>query len=418
MAIIILSLILVLFIKRINQENVKTQKVVYLFLFLYLMFLIAYWYTMQSVYGWKYGIAGSDMLRYFEGANMIKDGYSYGLKSIYWFNRDISGLSYYGYIMYLYFIYFIIYLPQIFTPDVGIFLIKFIQILLMLLSAINIKRYYINIMDNNDIKINKNSNIIIIIILTFIGIPFTAIRLLRDTFLFYIITEILIINERRISNIIKNIIFCLLSLLLLIIRSYSLIIVVPLYFLSKKNDKKSTVISLIICIGVTILPLVLRFIPVNLFGGFFISEFGLIEISYVNLLRFIFTPTISTTVKGLINSNNLISNYEGGYLPIIYFLVSVWIIFFIIIIIAGCFKLFNKNKKLFYNLIINIINISLIYSFIYGGNNEPRHKIMLLIPLSIIIAYYYDTFRARKYLKLLLYTQLMVLLVIICTSIL
>ena len=58
---------------------------------------------------------------------------------------------------------------------------------------------------------------------------------------------------------------------------------------------------------------------------------------------------------------------------------------FIPISILSLFK--NNIKKIdLYTLAIGIINVAIIYSIVYGGLMEPRHKVMSIINQSILSA--------------------------------
>ena len=99
------------------------------------------------------------------------------------------------------------------------------------------------------------------------------------------------------------------------------------------------------------------------------------------ILKWILTPNYFHQLKLIINSN---SNYLDID-TLTYFLISIWNMLFIPISILSLFK--NNIKKIdLYTLAIGIINVAIIYSIVYGGLMEPRHKVMSIINQSILSA--------------------------------
>jgi hypothetical protein len=111
----------------------------------------------------------------------------------------------------------------------------------------------------------------------------------------------------------------------------------------------------------------------------------------VGIAKFILSPDIIDSYKSLRFPSNYI---EIGYLPIIYFILSIWNAIFLPVSLFGL--LINKNNRLL-SLICFLIVLAygLIISGAYLGTNEPRHKLLIILPITILIAkgleaiYYY-----------------------------
>lgn len=391
MSLIILFILLYIFKKKLTNIDSKIVPMFVGFIIIYVIYLFQMWNYNQNILGWEHGIAGSDMLNFFEAASLIKDKDTYLLG---WhFSSGFSGI---GYRLYAYFVYIMLYLPIIISIDVNIFIMLVCQQIMVMIGVLNVFEFY-SVRFEND---KKRSWIIIPILLLNFCLPYTSNRLLRDNFIFFLMSYLLIVQIRVKDRFYSSVLSIVIIFLLFIIRSYTIIVSVPLYILNK-NQKKSLLISILVTILLLLLPLYYHYIPL-VHKGISYKGADLFEI-----LKWILTPNYFNQLKLIINSNS-------NYLDIntfTYFLISIWNMFFIPISILPLFK--NNRKKLdLYTLAIGIINVAIIYSVVYGGLMEPRHKVMAIINQSILSANGFKYIYSKKII-LMAYISIVILVLTI-----
>ena len=117
MGILILFLSGYLFNRRIRNEDNRNHMMIWGAVALYFAFsLFLNWY-LRVVYGWPHGIPGSDLQRYFNGAEALKNGASISDLVLIDASYEIS-FSHLGYIAYVIFIAITALSPVVFTLEI------------------------------------------------------------------------------------------------------------------------------------------------------------------------------------------------------------------------------------------------------------------------------------------------------------
>jgi len=374
MAIIILIALIFIYYKKYLGESKKITAISVFFLIIYLVFMFLYWNFCYSVLGWKYGITGSDMLNYFERAENLY--YGWQVKNPY---GDISNPQIYGYNLFIYYIYIAIFYPINIVSNLGIISLLLINVLLSIFSGYHFFKFIENEFTNKNICFLS-----LIVYYSNISIAFTASRILRDILMLYLSALFLDICNREDNKIIKK-----LSLMMpvILMRLYTFIYFIP-FSLYKRRRRLALIISFIIVIFLLLL-------TIN--GNKFMESIGIrlpqIDLSegLVGIAKYILSPDIIDSYKSLRFPSNYI---EMGYLPIIYFILSIWNAIFLPVSLFGL--LINKNNRpLSLICLLIVLAYGLIISGAYLGANEPRHKLLIILPITILIAkgleaiYYY-----------------------------
>lgn len=323
--------------------------------------------------GWKYGIPGADMLNYFNAAIAMNKGASWSdlvlISPLYFAQIKFGTLMYF---LFSSFVAVLLWIP-IFNYQISLYLIYFSFLLLCIVSSINVAA----ILGNNSKKIESKY---LYTTICCAGLVFAAYRLLRDTLLFYLITYTILYMKRHTERKFMTT-SILLMFLCVVMRSYSLLIVLP-YFLVRYFDSRK----------IRILVLSIPFFLISVSELFFVvlPYFNVIwELSGVELteiLNFLFFPNIFSQSQLLLIWNSVphYSNYiAGSNLPGMYYLMSLWNFIVYPLVILGLFYKIKDRKwdKLFWLSIL--MNICVVYSILYSTESglETRHKVMILIPL-------------------------------------
>ena len=360
----------IIFLKKLDTKAKKNLVVALIVVLIYSLFLNFY---LENIMGWKYGIPGADLKHYFDAAKSLHNGRSVDSLKYIW-NVFDNKISHSGYMIYVYFIYFVSFFPVIISYGFSIKLVYFIQCIISVLSAYNVACFF---EDDNKYKYN-----VFWAFLLNIGILEMSSVLMRDIWIVFFISLLLIESKKEKSSIIKSFLFIIGAFL---IRNYTLLITIPIFvaYILKKR-KAAIVIS-----GV--------FFLIFFFGQSLIqqlAQWAIILWDYNfkfdvnNIFKFLFYPNpvnqVENTLKGLDMHYHAI---HGGNTFWQYLLLSIWNLVIYPFSIYGIYMNIKKRENLDWVIwILIIMNIVLIYSVFYNGISEPRHKLMILYSMM----YFYD----------------------------
>ncbi len=374
MVILVLIIFLLLFLRKIKTGGKTLGRIMVLYLCLYVLFLVFFWkYTVITLH-WELGISGSDMLQYFNVARFIASGESPVIIYDYFKDQTI------GYLLFVYYLVLCLMWPISLVSQFGVISFYLSNILLLMLSGYNLYDYLVA----KGFR-EKTSTIAIMIYLGNVSLIFTACRLLRDTWILFLFSAFLLnlVDRKKKGSMLISLICMLVSIIL---RSYTVFFFIPFLLLERDSIKRSNFYFLLaILIGGILL------YGQNIVDHFYTSGYQTDVLTLLNgASRFLLSPDIVDSVKGMLVTANYSNEY--GYSPVIYLLLSVWNAVFIPIGFIGLFN--NKDKKgLKYVSLLIILSFSFIFSFLYFGTNEPRHKLMVILPLIILIAMGIDNIR-------------------------
>ena len=358
-----MAILLVLFLLITIFYYIRTDKYLIITFSLILIFYLFYMLIHQITYlnSWPYGIAGSDMLKYYQSA---QQWYLYDKLPPYSFdNMFFNGA---GYIIYIFVLKFLLFYPDLgYINVISVSLVNFLIIYLGVL-----KLYFAN---------KKNSYLYTLIICN-AALYFTSVRILRDPIIIYLIFSIY--SSAMSNKKWSDLSFFVYSVFLFLFRNYAAVIILFLFLYKKKMFKTLK----------TLYILGLALFPLNV-----VREF-LGSLIYENTFPVIPSDLLLSTVKFLLSPDIVDSFIRIVAVPNIstftYFSLSLWLTYTYLTIMSG---LIHNLRDDFYllNFFAFFFN-GLIYGMTYGGNNEPRHKLMILVPMSIMASMSRGLFKEKR----------------------
>ncbi len=310
----------------------------------YLIYLFLYQNTYIDT--WTYGIAGSDMLKYYKAAEswyLYNKPPNFSFSGV--FSNDVG-----------YYIYIFLLKDLLFYPDLGYFNVLLLKVLNFLIIYIAVLKIYFST--------NKNIYIYTLLI-TNLSFYFVSARILRDSLIFYLMTNIYsyaLSNNRK-----SSLYYSINTFFLFLFRNYTLLITIPLFLYKEKKTNVLHIFYLIFFVVVAIISI----FNVTIFQNILNLETDQLLFSS---LQFLLSPDIIDSFIRLIDSFN-ISTFT-------YFGLSLWLTYVFIFTFVGLLK---RQKSEFYFLnLFSVLSIAILYGLAYEGANEPRHKLMMLIPLVFL----------------------------------
>ena len=371
MGILIFIFAAVLFWRRISKTDRKTSLILLFSLVGYIAFSLILNMYLEYQLGWEYGVSGVDLSAYFECAQAIQDGTK--LKELADINfRFELRFSNIGYIAYAYFLYLVSFAPTIFSIRFSLQIMYTVQSMAAICAALNIAEFFAPSPDEK-----KKRNSILAMLLLCVAVSQMAVVLMRDIWIFFFISLLMKYCTSEMPAKWKCIAVILVTTML---RSYSLIITVPIFVAyGLKRKKLSVIIS-----GV--------FLAVFFAGQFLIDWLAgfmhiLWEYSYsfdlMSTVEYILFPNIMTQTA---NVQHLAHGYHeifGGNTEWIYYLLACWNVYTFPIMAYGglcCIKKRRFSDTALWGVMI--LNIAMLYAVFYSSVSEPRHKIMLIYALA------------------------------------
>lgn len=320
--------------------------------------------------GWEYGIPGADMQNYFQAALAINNGK--------WSELAVISPLYFSQIKFgtlTYFLFSMLTAVLLRIPivdyQITLYFIYVSFLLICILACINVAKL---------LGKNKIESCHLFFSLFCFGLIFAAYRLLRDVLLFYIITVTLLYikNNGKEKN---KYISIILMLVCIVMRPYTILIVLPFYMVNCIKSKR-------VLIYVTLIPMILIFFNdvFSIILPYFNITWNLSYFDTREVINFLLFPNIFNQSRLLLNWNSVPHSFRyvaGCDLPGMYYAMSLWNFFIYPMVFIGVLYRIKdriRDKVLWTSI---LMNISIIYSILYNMKSgiETRHKIMILIPL-------------------------------------
>jgi len=347
MAILVVFFLLVYIFFRI-----KGNKYLIATFFATLVFYSFYVLLYQKTYlaSWTYGIAGSDMLAYYKSA---QQWYLYGKVPAQASTSVLFNGA--GYALYIFILKFLLFYPNLgYTNVISLNIINFLVVYLAAL-----KLYYVT---------DKNSYLYTLIICN-VALYFSSVRILRDPLIFYLISSIYscAISDKKLTNLT----FLMYSVFLFLLRSYTILFIACLFLYKKRmfNTLKVFYVLFFVSFSSNVVRLFLSsLVSENAFPVLYSGNL------WLSAVKFLLSPDIIDSFTKVTLTPNIST--------LTYFLLSLWLTYAYLTIAVGALSNMMDNFYLL-NLFLLSSN-SLIYGILYSGTNEPRHKLMILIPTAIL----------------------------------
>jgi hypothetical protein len=376
MGIVILLFSGYLFNKRIQYEKVKDRLMIWGAVFLYFAFSVFLNWYLREVFGWAHGIPGSDLQRYFNGAVALKKGTSISNLVLIDSAYELS-FTHLGYIAYVVFVAVTAFSPVIFTLEISLQILYCVQALVAITASLNIADFFVNTEDENGFRNTKLRNTVLWAILLCTSVMQMSALLMRDIWILFIISCLLIECKKEKGSIIPSII---LIIICTASRYYTLVITIPIFLGYRFNKKKIAAIASLV-----------------VFAAFFVGQ-GYIDyfarivgirwayhysFDFFSLLSYVMFPNPINQAYNVQHMNTGIHAIFGGNTEWVYYLLSCWNVFVFPISIYGIYRSVRDREgedAALWGMII--INIGMVMCLFYDAVSSPRHKLLIVISLA------------------------------------
>ena len=381
MGIVILLLSAYLFNKRICNESRYNKNILWGAVVFYFLFsLILNWY-LRKILGWEHGIPGSDLTRYYNGAQALMNGTPLHELGRYDGAFELS-ITHIGYILYAVFIAITALCPVIISVEVSLQILYCVQAFAAIAAILNIIDFFV---DNDDEYLKRR---LLIVFLLCTSVLQCAAILMRDIWILFIITCLLRECEKKNGSIIKS---ALLIFIAFGFRYYSLVITIPILF-GYRFKKKKLASIILACVFLTFF-----------FGQGYINSIAKavgIRYSYTfstsvySLLSYIMFPSPISQAYNVQHMNMSQHAIFGGNTEWIYYLLSCWNVYVYPVSFYGIYKsIINKKTEdtALWGLVL--LNIAMLMCVFYGATSSPRHKLLIIISLAYFFKEGYQAMR-------------------------
>lgn len=370
MGIFVLGYCCFLFKKRIARETQKNKLMLISALGGYFAFSLFLNWFMRNIYKWEYGIPGSDLQMYFEGAKALKRGV--GITNLASVNESFSiSLTHLGYIAFIILISSVVMTPVIFNMEFSLQILYCIQAIVGITSVLNIADFF------DDSKEKKIRNKLLWMLLLCAPVFQMSALLMRDIWILFFISCLLLETKKEKCSRLKCYIYMFICF---VTRYYTLAITIPIYLAFKCKKKKlavvlSTLVFATFFLGQGYISSVAQMVGIKWEFGFHFDLYSLF--SYI-----MFPSPISQAY----NVQHMSLGYHamfGGNTEWIYYLLSCWNVFVFPVVGYGVCKSIKKGNAIdvfFWGIIV--INIAMLMCLFYNATSSPRHKLLIIVSLA------------------------------------
>lgn len=337
----------------------------------------------EFVQEWPNGITsgyhhvGTDLIYHFDAAKALASGQS--LTSLARiaerFEFRFSNITYFLYVILL---QMIVFTPVIITEQFSLTLFYTIQSIFAITACMNVADYFARVDSSYS---PKTIRLIWWLQILCISIFQSTNLLMRDVWIYYFLS---VLMQCSIPGKKMHHWKCwLLIIFLSVLRSYSLILTLPVYVYGF-NKRLSAIGSLMIAAGFFVGETLLVFLS---------SKMNVLwEVDYsvqiMDTLQFLLAPNILNQTQNLLMKSDAV--YKGTTACnhiFIYYLLSIWNIAVLPLSLIGAGKMFfhkRWNELCVFGLLA--VNPIFLYSIFYDGVSEPRHKLMILPATAFLAA--------------------------------
>ena len=368
MGIVITVFVLFLFCRKVIRQKKYMRNSMFIGLVIVFLFSLLLNSYLAYAMKWEYGVPGADLRHYFDAAQALSRGESITKLSKIWNVFDLK-LSHIGYMTYVVYIWVIAFMPSIVDIRFSLQLVYVIQAVVAVLASENIAYFF----EDNERKKVK----LFWIVLLNAGMLQQSSILMRDIWIVYFISVLMRECKENTPRIWKC---CIMILLAFAMRSYTVLLTIPIFIAFGLKKKKLGIAS---CI-----PIVTSFFVGTWIIDWFASWANILwtydfKFDINKIIVFLLYPNPINQAKIMFSGIEHSYHYvHGGNCAWVYFLLSYWNFLVYPFAIVGIFKcLLKKDKQEKENLffwILIILSVVLIYGAFYDSTSEPRHKLMFL----------------------------------------
>lgn len=369
MGIVVLLFSGYLFNKRIRNEDSKNRLMIWGAFLLYFCFsLFLNWY-LREVYHWPHGIPGSDLQRYFNGAEALVNGTPISrlvaMDSMY----EVS-ITHLGYLAFIIFIAATALSPVIFTLEISLQILYCIQAFAAIVACINIADFFCG---EDDVRLR---NRVLWALLLCTSILQCAAILMRDIWILFFIS-CLMRECKRENSIGKCIVYIFIGF---VFRYYTLVITLPIFLAYKLGKKKLAAIASLVVfaaffVGQGYISNIARLVGIRWLFDY--------EFSPLSVISFILFPSPFSQAYNVQHLNTGYQAIFGGNTEWIYYLLSCWNVFVYPISAIGLYRSIQDKEyedAAIWGMII--INIAMLMCLFYNATSSPRHKLLIVVSVG------------------------------------
>ena len=370
MGIVVLILSGYWFNRRIRGESTGNRRMMWRAVFLYFVFsLILNWY-LRDVYGWKYGIPGSDLQKYFEGAQALVNGSSFSDLIRISSSFEVTPLHL-GYLAYISFIAITALSPVIFTMEISLQILYLVQAFVAIAAALNIADFFCK--SDEDFRLR---NRILWMLLLCTSVMQMHALLMRDIWILFFITCLMHECQKKNSSIVRCLVFAAISFLL---RYYTLAVTIPILMAYKFKKKKSAAVVSLVAFAVFFVgqAYIDRAASIVGIGWSYHYSFDL-----YSLAAYILFPSPFSQAYNVQHMNTSYHAVFGGNTEWIYYMLSCWNVYVFPISAYGIYRSIRDGEGVDATLWgMMIINMAMLMCLFYNSSS-PRHKLLIVIGIA------------------------------------
>lgn len=368
MGIIFLTFAVFVFLINVTKCGKRLTIFYFTMAIVYILSCITLNLYLETSIGWEYGVAGADLEAYFKTATALHDGIPLDQLGLIDFRFEYK-FSNIGYFIYTFIIYLQLYLPTIFDIHVSLYILYITQIFIALISVLNISIFFKR-------KYNISMWISSLILLTCLSIFQSTSVLMRDIWILFLISLLLKMCTLEKKHYILGIAIIVATALL---RNYSLILTIPIFFAYLCEKKKVGIIVSLLTTVVLLFggPIIQIFADLSNVGWTFDYSFDI-----MNIINYLALPNIINQSYNVLNITPGFHSVFGGNTEVGYYLLSLWNLFIYPLALIGIVYLLKNNDRThIFMWLLALLNVALLYGIFYDGSSEPRHKLMILCSL-------------------------------------
>ena len=376
MGIVVLLFSGYLFNKRIRDESNRNRLMIWGAVLLYFVFsLFLNWY-LREVYGWKNGVPGSDLSRYFRAAEALKNGTSITNLVVIDSAYEVS-FTHAGYLAYIIFIAATAMSPVIINMDVSLQILYCVQAFVAVAACINIADFFAPPAIYEEHIDSRLRNRVLWAMLLCTSVMQMHALLMRDIWILFFISCLLMECRKENSSLGRCIIYIFASTAS---RYYTLVITLPVLIGYKFNKKKAASIASLV-----------------VFAAFFVGQGYIDNLAHLvgirwsyhyhfdlySLISYIMFPSPISQAYNVQHMNFGQHAIFGGNTEWIYYLLSCWNVFVFPISIYGMYRSIRDRETedaALWGMII--VNIAMLMCLFYNATSSPRHKLLIVISLA------------------------------------
>lgn len=360
-----------IFNKRIGKEANHDKLMIWFAVLVYFAFSIFLNWYLREIYGWRYGVPGSDLQMYFDGAQALKEGSK--LSDLVRINSSFEvSFLHLGYLAYILFIAATVMTPVIFTMELSLQILYCVQSLAAISACINIADFFCEGYENKHLR-----NRVLWMLLLCTSVLQMSALLMRDIWILFFISCLMRECKKEQGSLVMCLIYVLISF---VSRYYTLAITLPILLGYRFDKKKAAALSSLIVFGAFFFGQGLINTVARIVGIRWLYKYSF---DLYSILSYILFPSPINQAYNVQHMNMSAHAIFGGNTEWIYYLLSCWNVFVFPVSAFGIFRSI-KDKEYedasLWGMII--LNMAMLMCLFYHAVSSPRHKLLIVVSLA------------------------------------